>query len=286
MNLFETIVTEALTNQPELAPLRVAVEKELLHHDILRILRENELLAELSFIGGTCLRACYGGVRLSEDLHFTGGAEFSRENLASLGASIVLGLQEKYELPVTVSEPTKDIHDVDTWKIKVVTRPGTRHLPIQRINIDICRVKSYETNRVFLQNHYGVDMGTEGLIIEAQSREEIFADKLLALALRPNRLKYRDLWDMVWLHQRGLRPRFSLIPHKLQDRKISYESFKRRFDERLKQLNQDSSLEQEYEKEMSRFLPSLYSIEQKEFWPSVIHLMNELHKEMKGELES
>jgi hypothetical protein len=37
-----------------------------------------------------------------------------------------------------------------------------------------------------LINPYGVDMGTNGLIIQAQSREEIYTDKLLEFALRPN----------------------------------------------------------------------------------------------------
>lgn len=37
MNLFDQLVTEALKNQPTLISLRIVVEKELLHHDILRI---------------------------------------------------------------------------------------------------------------------------------------------------------------------------------------------------------------------------------------------------------
>jgi predicted nucleotidyltransferase component of viral defense system len=49
------------------------VEKELLHHDILREMSMAGLLKNLTFIGGTCLRACYGSSRLSEDLDFTGG---------------------------------------------------------------------------------------------------------------------------------------------------------------------------------------------------------------------
>ena len=36
------------------------------------------------------------------------------------------------------------------------------------------------------------------------SREEILADKFLALAFRPNRIKNRDLWDIVWLKQQGI----------------------------------------------------------------------------------
>lgn len=280
MNLFDSLVEEALKNQPDLSPLRVAVEKELLHHDILRILRQSNLLTELTFIGGTCLRICYGGIRLSEDLDFTGGANFSRKTLSTLGKAVIQGLQEKYGFPVTVSEPLKDIHDVDTWKIKIVTRGETKHLPVQKINIDICSVKSYEIRPMFLQNNYGIDMGTDGLVIQAQSREEIYADKLIAFALRPNRLKYRDLWDVVWLHQRGIKPRLSLIPLKLQDRNISLEHFRALFDERLKKLNEEKKLAAEFKNEMDRFLPQTQVIEQNQFWSSIIILINELQKTM------
>ena len=43
-------------------------------------LSDSGLLQKLCFIGGTCLRACYGSSRLSEDLDFTGGAHFNRES--------------------------------------------------------------------------------------------------------------------------------------------------------------------------------------------------------------
>ena len=32
---------------------------------------------------------------------------------------------------------------------------------------------------MLLLNRYGVDMGTSGLIMQAQSRQEVYADKLL-----------------------------------------------------------------------------------------------------------
>jgi predicted nucleotidyltransferase component of viral defense system len=78
---------------------------------------------------------------------------------------------------------------------------------------------------MMLLNHYKVDMGTNGLIIQVQSLEEIYADKLVAFALRLNRIKYRDLWDILWLHQKGLIPRFELIPKKLQDRNYKLDDF-------------------------------------------------------------
>lgn len=248
MNLFDKLVTEALKNQPDLTALRVVVEKELLHHDILRTLSHDDLLQHLTFIGGTCLRTCYGGTRLSEDLDFTGGNHFSRDNLSTMGEILKNSLNEKYGLKVSVSEPMKDVKNVDTWKIKVETRPKQNHLPAQRINIDICKVPSYEKKPMMLLNPYGVDMGTSGLIIQAQSREEIYTDKLLAFALRPNRIKHRDIWDIVWLHQQGFKPNIELIPKKLADRQISPKEFMKQFHEREKSLTTDSTLESELNK--------------------------------------
>ena len=279
MNLFDQLVTEALKNQPNLSSLRVVVEKELLHHDILRTLSQNNLLADLTFIGGTCLRACYGGVRLSEDLDFTGGKDFSRNSLSTMGHILADSLNKKYGLQVTVSEPVKDIKNVDTWKIKVETRPQQKTLPAQRINIDICAVPSYEKQPMILLNPYGVDMCTSGLVLQAQSRSEIYTDKLLAFALRQNRLKHRDLWDIVWLHQQGVKPNFSLIPSKLQDRKLRQEYFLHLFDERRRLLLEDNRLALEFKQEMHRFL-SLDQINktvgQNNLWSFIVYLMGDL----------
>lgn len=279
MNLFDQLVDEALRNQPHLSSLRIVVEKELLHHDILRILNQNQLLTNLTFIGGTCLRTCYGGIRLSEDLDFTGGKDFSRKSLSTMGKCLIETLNEKYRLKVTVSEPERDIKNVDTWKIKIETRPKQRHFPAQRINIDICAVPSYEKQPMMLMNPYRVNMGTNGLIIQVQSREEIYTDKLLAFALRPNRIKYRDLWDIVWLHQQGLKPNLELIPNKLSDRALTQEHFSNLFEQRLNSLSQDNRLEMEFKKEMRRFLSLEQinkTIEQDNLWSFIIFLMKSL----------
>ena len=123
--------------------------------------------------------------------------------MSALARCLVDGLSAKYDLPVEVSEPVRESGNVDTWRLRVVTRPERRDLPAQRINIDVCAISSHERRPVLLRNRYGVEMGTSGLIVQAQSREEILADKLVALALRPNRLKNRDVWDIGWLVVRG-----------------------------------------------------------------------------------
>lgn len=114
MSLFDQLVDQALSRNAELASLRVVVEKELLHHDIMLALSEAGLLEKLCFIGGTCLRACYGSNRLSEDLDFTGGADFNRDDLAQLKTTLIDKLQTKYGLLVDVSEPSKESGNVDT----------------------------------------------------------------------------------------------------------------------------------------------------------------------------
>jgi hypothetical protein len=44
MSLFDDLVEAALKERPDLATLRPVVEKEILHHDILRIMNRGGLL--------------------------------------------------------------------------------------------------------------------------------------------------------------------------------------------------------------------------------------------------
>jgi len=277
MSLFDQLVSLALKNQSEFSVLRPVVEKELLHHDILREMSSAGLLRELTFIGGTCLRACYGSNRLSEDLDFTGGSNFKRESLASLASVLREKLFVKYSLKVEVSEPVKDTGNVDTWKIKIQTRPQRRNLPLQRINIDICSIPSYDKKPMILRNHYGLDMGTQGLIIQAQSREEILADKLVAFALRSNRLKNRDLWDIGWLKQQNVNLPIELIEKKVADHKSPIDNFLKLLENRQHQLTHDPNVHQAFVNEIRRFLPQKIvkdTVTNDNFWIYLVDIIN------------
>ncbi|MCP4627208.1 MAG: nucleotidyl transferase AbiEii/AbiGii toxin family protein [bacterium] len=287
MNLFDQLVALAVKSRSGIAPLQAVVEKELLHHDILREMSEVGLLTHLTFIGGTCLRACYGSSRLSEDLDFSGGAHFNCGALGTLDSVLADRLFGKYGLHVEVSRPAQEKRgDVDTWKLKIVTRPDNRGLPVQRINIDICAVPSHDRRPVMLRNHYGVDMGTSGLIIQAQSREEILADKMVALALRPNRIKNRDLWDIAWLKQQGVSLPFELVPLKILDHRRSADEFADLLRERREQLRTVPQLYTAFVQEMRRFLPTTLveqTVEQKAFWE---YLTDLVYSECEGVLDS
>jgi predicted nucleotidyltransferase component of viral defense system len=278
VNLFDQLVSVAMQRQQSLIALRPVVEKELLHHDILRVLSQEGLLHQLTFMGGTCLRACYGASRLSEDLDFTGGQDFTRHQLSTMGQLLSECLQAKYGLKVEVEEPVREQGNVDTWKLRVQTRPGQKDLPAQRINIDVCAIPSYQVRPMVLLNAYGVDMGTNGLILRAQSREEIFADKLLAFALRPNRLKHRDIWDMAWLTQQKVRPAIDLLVLKLSDHKVTKPEFVEAFQKRLGLLKNQPQMAIEFQKEMSRFLPNQIvkeNINSELYWTYICNLMSD-----------
>ena len=51
MSLLDIMVDQALANRPELASLRIVVEKEILHLDVLRVLADSGFLKGLVFIG-------------------------------------------------------------------------------------------------------------------------------------------------------------------------------------------------------------------------------------------
>jgi predicted nucleotidyltransferase component of viral defense system len=269
VSLFDELVNEAIRGRAELSSLRPVVEKELLHHDILRELSGAGFLTGLTFIGGTCLRACYGSPRLSEDLDFTGGSDFQRSDLAELGSILTDRLRTRYDLPVRVSEPVKAGGNVSTWKLVIETRPGQKHLPAQRIHLDICAIPSHDPHPMMLRTLYGIDLGTSGLILQAQSREEILADKIVAVAFRENRLKNRDLWDIAWLARQGIELPAHLIPLKIGDHKREVAEFITLLEERLTALGTQPEIRAAFMKEMRRFLPAVIvrdTLERDSYW--------------------
>ncbi len=278
MNLFDQLVAQASEKQSGFHPLRSVVEKELLHHDILRTMNEAGLLAKLTFIGGTCLRMCYNSKRLSEDLDFAGGQSFNKAALNILGQTLRGMFRAKYGLDAEIKEPARETGNTDTWKLKIITQPENKDLPAQRINVDVCAVPSHDHRPMMLLNHYGVDMGTSGLILRAQSREEILADKVVALAFRPNRIKNRDLWDIGWLKQQNVELPINLIPRKIADRHKLPDEFVRLLNVRIEALAGDKTAHADFIKEMRRFLPGSIvreTLEKSDFWQYLTRLVKE-----------
>ena len=287
-SLFDDRVERALAGSERQGDIRQVVEKEILHHDILREMHERGFLKGLTFFGGTCLRLCYGSIRLSEDLDFAGGAGFNRERMDGLAEVLEHGLSRKYGLAVNVMEPVRAEGNVDTWKILVITHPGSPNLPQQKIHVDVCAVESRERVPMAIINHYRTDLGTTGLIVQAESRRELNVDKLLAIAMRPNRVKNRDLWDFAWLRQIKEERSSPLLSSKLDDRNLLVADFIQAFKTRLETLISGDEPRNDFMREMRRFLPpGLYESTacDPEFWAFVVGLLSEELAGMTRQLE-
>ncbi len=253
MNLFDKTIQTVLQNNKQYISLRPVIEKEILHYDILRELNNIGLLKNLTFIGGTCLRSCYGSPRLSEDLDFSSNFNFKKAELAALPEMLKKNLLKKYGFKAEVSEPEKESGNTNTWKIKILTRPEQKHLPAQRINLDIVLLPSYKKQVMMLKNFYGLADNINGLILQAETLEEILVDKIIALANRPNRVKNRDLWDIFWLFRQNVNLDKQLLAKKLKDRNISIKEFTAKYSNRLEEIKTGQEI---FLFEMRRFLPS------------------------------
>lgn len=240
--------------------MRPAIEKELLHYDILFSLDKEGLLDKLTFQGGTSLRLCYGAQRLSEDLDFVGGRDFATSHLLTMKQCLEKYIGERYGLAVTVKKP-KDMQTlaqyqdikVDKWQISITTTPEKRDIPKQRIKLEVANVPAYSRVPLALKQNYDfLPDGYSDTLIMTETLDEIMADKLISLVCCQRYLRYRDIWDLRWLKQQGSRINFEYITSKIQDYKES------EYSEKLKELiNKIDEIirSKEFKNEMLRFIP-------------------------------
>ena len=120
-----------------------------------------------------------------------------------------------------------------------------------------------------------------GAVFEADSIVACFTkrtDKLVALALRPNRLKSQDLWDIVWLNRQGITLPVQLVLKKAIDRRQDLTRFLEQLQQRTMQLRTDPAVRKDFLAEMRRFLPPAVfgeNLETDEFWLYLVGLITD-----------
>lgn len=266
-------IRQIVQANPEYAAITPVIEKEILHHDIMDVLIKQGAMQTLTFIGGTSLRMCYNSARLSEDLDFNGGHDFKPTDFDGLEFEIQKYIQNKYETQVWVNKPTEDKQgDTSSWKISIVKDANRPDLPRQKMHIDVCAIPSFDVEKRPLLNHYNIVVPTEGILIPVQSLQETLADKLIALAYRARRIKPRDIWDIVWIKQRGVALSRELIEKKLTARNKQTDDFRAALDLQLIKLMQDDEVRADFNMEMSRFIPQQIkerTLDNPEYWAYV-----------------
>lgn len=278
--MLNSLVRIGLQNNEGYGALANVLEKEILHHDILTVMSEHQLFTHLTFIGGTALRLCYSSARLSEDLDFAASADFDVASMQGFSSEIERYLNKKYQLNVKVKEPRVSESDTSTWKISIEKASDRPDIPTQKIHVDICSVPSLHPEYMAIKNHYGLPVNTDALLIPVQTRQEILADKFIALGFR-NRVKPRDLWDILWLKQQGIVVDVQDVIAKLSLRSKTLESFELKVHRACADLETDIR-KTEFNNEMARFVPSeiaARTVDNPNYWPY-------LKKEINGDVES
>ncbi|MBB1423848.1 nucleotidyl transferase AbiEii/AbiGii toxin family protein [Pseudoalteromonas sp. SG43-7] len=266
-------IRQIIAANPEYAGVTPVIEKEILHHDIMAAMVKQGVMPSLTFIDGTSLRLCHNSSRLSEDLDFNGGHDFKPSSFSGLEVEIQKYIQNKYEVQVWVNKPAEDNQaNTSSWKISIEKESNRPDLPRQKMHIDICAIPSFDIEKRPLINHYNIVAPTEGLLIPVQSLTETLADKFIALAYRARRIKPRDVWDIVWIKQRGVAVSKQLINKKLVARGKTNEDFIEALTIQLDKLQHDDEVRKDFNIEMSRFIPNQIkerTIDNPDYWPYV-----------------
>lgn len=271
--MLKEAIKQIVNTNPEYAGITPVIEKEILHHDIMAVMVKQGVMQSLTFIGGTSLRLCHNSSRLSEDLDFNGGHNFKPADFDGLEVEIQKYIQKKYETEVWVNKPNQDKQgDTASWKISIEKEANRSDLPRQKMHIDICAIPSFDIERRPLINHYDVVVPTEGLLIPVQSLEETLADKFIALAYRSRRIKPRDVWDILWIKQRGIDVSIELINQKLAAREKTKANFIESLTLQVEKLLNEEEVKADFNNEMSRFIPNQIkqrTIDNPEYWQYV-----------------
>ncbi|MBU1620585.1 MAG: nucleotidyl transferase AbiEii/AbiGii toxin family protein [Gammaproteobacteria bacterium] len=284
--MLKQYIQQIVASNPEYAGIIPAIEKEILHHDIIDVMIKQGAMQSLTFIGGTSLRLCYNSSRLSEDLDFNGGFNFKPADFDGLDAEIQKYIQNKYETEVWVNKPSADNQgDTSSWKISIVKEANRPDLPRQKMHIDVCAIPSFDVEKRALINHYTILVPTEGLLIPVQSLNEALADKFIALAYRARRIKPRDLWDILWLKQRGTGISQVLVDQKLEARGKTKDDFVEALAIQLGKLLQDDEVRSDFNTEMSRFIPKQLkerTIDDPDYWAYVQSQIKSMSESLMG----
>ncbi|WP_298349365.1 nucleotidyl transferase AbiEii/AbiGii toxin family protein [Ferrimicrobium sp.] len=266
-----------------------AVVKELLHYEILQALMESGTAAHLVFQGGTALRLCHGGLRYSEDLDFAGGLEFDPSAMKPFVERVKESISNRYGVHMEVSERLPNPSDsvpVGRWKAKVRLPQSDRSgKQGYLIHIEVAEIPAY-TSQVLQVRTLSDNMpyAYRAILLKSESREEIFADKLIALGARPY-IKQRDLWDIHMLAQTGVALNIEWVQWKIRDYSLKQSDFVQTLQSRGSQLRDLASV-RAFQQEMLRFLegPHRAIIEEESVVRQMLSVVSDVAEEAVGHL--
>ena len=258
-NDFVQLVDRA-TRDSKFEHLRHAIVKELLIYDILFCLDQLDLLNDIVFQGGTLLRLVHGSKRLSEDLDFAAGENFSISGFNTFKTGIENFFFQRYRLIVEVNEPKNEFRStesgvtVNRWRINVTMYPARKDVPKVRVKLEVANVPAHTRELKGIRSHYDfLPDGYDDILIQSESLNEVMADKLISFPASTRYVRYRDIWDLYWLSKGRAEIDRNLVRQKLIDYQLSnYADLLTKKIEHLPEIVNSP----EFHVEMSNLLPS------------------------------
>ena len=234
------------------------------------IFNHHTLKAEWVFKGGTCLKKCFFETyRFSEDLDFTlTNADHLQEKfLMDTFVEIANWIYEESGLEIPSDTVRFEVYKNPRGCSSVQGRIGYRG-PMQqrgsipRIKLDLTDDELLALDPVIREVHHPYpDRPEEGMKIQCYSYEELFAEKVRALAERE---RPRDLYDVVHLYRRDdMKPDRAVVLNTLE-KKCQYKKIAIPTIKSLENQPERIELEAEWKNMLAHQLPALPPFEQ--FW--------------------
>lgn len=241
------------------------------------------------FKGGTCLKKAYFETyRFSEDLDFTilRQEQIDEDFLISSFKEILAWTSEKSGIEFPLDLIRFDIYENPRGTIAAEGRisyrgPLQQHEPLPRIRLDLTIDEILVLPTVRREVHHAYsDRLQEGMQINCYCFEEIFAEKMRALA---ERLRPRDLYDVVHMyrHVDDIEADQKLV-HKTLQKKCEFKEITIPTVDLLERKPELEELKSEWENMLAHQLPVLPPFEQ--FWEVLPEVFEWLYQAVEKEV--
>jgi predicted nucleotidyltransferase component of viral defense system len=187
------------------------------------IANNNQLSPYWIFKGGTCLKKCYFETyRFSEDLDFTitDSSHLNQEFLTDNFKKVADWIYQQTGIEIPLENINFELYENPRGKACVQGKisyrgPLNPHEPLPRIKLDLTNDEIFVLEPTKREVHHPYpDRSENGIFINCYCFEEVFAEKLRALAERE---RPRDLYDVVHLYRYdGYKPNRSEVLNTLK----------------------------------------------------------------------
>ena len=246
------------------------------------ISQQPKISSDWIFKGGTCLKKCYFETyRFSEDLDFTlkKAEQISNDFLMSVFSDLAEKVYEKSGIEIPKDKITFEVYQNTRGKLsaqgkisyKGPMQPGGS-LPSIKLDLTVDEVLVLEPVSREVHHPYS-DKPAQGIQVQCYCFEELFAEKIRALA---ERLRPRDLYDVINLYRHdNINPDLFLVMDTL-DKKCKFKNIPIPIIAALNAKPERPELVSEWSNMLAHQLPSLPPFEQ--FWQELPKVFDWLNK--------